>query len=467
MRYKSLFVILWILLSHAVSWGACTGSSPIWNSTPDYASVNTCVQNASVGDTIYVSAGTAIWNSTLMVRKGVNLIGAGKDSTTIECGSADPLMEYLPANESLNAQWEVAGFSLDSNNTCTVIALGEYNYEPTTLQTKVKIHDNNIYGTTSANSNYQYIMNYNMGGVVYNNTFTGKDQQIRSLGFGRTGLFGVVENEWGSSNALYIEDNVFNMSCQDGDYIADCQYSGVKRVWRYNSFHVNCNVSWSGFIDVHGYADTDQTSCYGDEIYGNQGVSSSNEEWAWVAARGGKNAVFYNDVTTNSSVSPGIYYCYGCAPTYKDAQQLKAYFWNNRKNLITNAQDGTRQCGPECPFACDGTSNYPAEDRQVFNFEPSFNGSSGVGCGPALPNGGDASGYLEGTGFWVTSQSCSNLTGLVGPNPNTPISGTLYTVVGGSWVKLYNPYTYPHPLREASSLPAPSPPTNLRIITPQ
>jgi hypothetical protein len=45
------------LLTPVFSWAACAGSSPIWNTTADYASVSSCVSQASPGDTINVVAG--------------------------------------------------------------------------------------------------------------------------------------------------------------------------------------------------------------------------------------------------------------------------------------------------------------------------------------------------------------------------------------------------------------------------
>lgn len=61
----------------------CTGSSPTWTATNDYASVNTCVTNAKAGDTINVGAGTATWASTINITKNLNIIGAGQGVTII------------------------------------------------------------------------------------------------------------------------------------------------------------------------------------------------------------------------------------------------------------------------------------------------------------------------------------------------------------------------------------------------
>ena len=450
---KWLLTVILVLFPYS-AWAACTGSSPTWSSTPDYASMASCMSSATAGDTINVSGGSQEnWDSTLVISKGVHIAGAGTGSTLIGCGTADPLIEILPSNQSLNAEVEISGIAFDSNNTCIVISLGEYNYEPTTFQTRINIHENYFYGTTSGNSNYQYVFNYNQGGVIWGNTFTGKDQMFRSGGYGNFGLYSVATIAWATSQALFIEDNIFNMSGADGDYIADCQFSGASRVWRYNTFAVNNDVSWSGFIDVHGYNNDAYTSCYGDNAYGNIVTSSSNEDVAWLAARGGKNTAFYNDAITTGNVSPGVYFSYGCPTSYTDYNFLRSYAWVNTKNTTTLAGDGGQQCGDECgDWACDGSSSsspgYPEEDIQFFNFESSFAGSTGVGCGSELPS---ASGCTDRVAFWVTDQSCSSTSGLTGDiatySSRNNIAGTLYECQSEAWVAIYTPYTYPHPLR--------------------
>jgi hypothetical protein len=58
MRFtKIVLSIIALLLAPIVSWAACSGSSPIWNTTADYASVSSCLSKASPGDTINVDAG--------------------------------------------------------------------------------------------------------------------------------------------------------------------------------------------------------------------------------------------------------------------------------------------------------------------------------------------------------------------------------------------------------------------------
>jgi hypothetical protein len=99
------------------------------------------------------------------------------------------------------------------------------------------------------------------------------------------------------------------------------------------------------------------------------------------------------------------------------------------------------------------------ENREFWNYKESFDGTTGVGCGPlsAMP-----AACTPGVGYWATDQDCSSVSSNnIGANPSVPISGTLYRCIApNTWAVFYTPYTYPHPLRgEAPSTPTePAPP---------
>ena len=85
-------------------------------------------------------------------------------------------------------------------------------------------------------------------------------------------------------------------------------------------------------------------------------------------------------------------------------------------------------------------------DQEFFEYEASFNGTAGVGCGP-LANRPET--CTPGVGYWATNQSCSTVSDVnVGANPAEPISGMLYKCSAtNTWTAYYAPYIYPHPFR--------------------
>ena len=85
---KKLYFIFGLLLFIAPhAHAACTGSSPNWTTTPDAASVQTCLNNASSGDTINVTAGggTATWTTLVSTSTPVTMV-----FPDICTGSGDP-----------------------------------------------------------------------------------------------------------------------------------------------------------------------------------------------------------------------------------------------------------------------------------------------------------------------------------------------------------------------------------------
>ena len=413
----------------------------VWAATRTAASCNLSdVQsavNASVaGDTVQVPAGSATWSTTLTFSKNISLIGAGIGNTVIT-GSASPMIVYNPVNNS--DLFRISGFTFNANNK-QVIQLNNNSLYPPIYQ--VRIDHNRFAGSTTLPGGG--IENFGVRGVVDNNTFDNMRGGARAWGDNS----GVGAFDWshypplvfGAPNDnFYFEDNTFNLT--SGAYmISDCDQGG-RYVYRYNTF--NSATDMYPWLDYHGGRGSTY-SCWSGEIYGNV-YSRSGFLVSW---RGGRIAFFNNSLGAGSG-SFNVYNNDGC-PSTAPQRHNDGYSWGSRSGtsgaLIPFSSSGGDVCGDVVENSTYWLDNTACEAPQTC-----ANITSGVGCG-TLAN--RPAGCTPGTAYWATNQSCSNLTGMIGPNPATPISGTLYQCTAtNTWTAFYTPMPYPHPLRSAGTPP--------------
>jgi len=227
------------------------------------------------------------------------------------------------------------------------------------------------------------------------------------------------------------------------------------------------------------------------EIYGNLLTNHVGTNAA-LYHRGGKALFFYNNfdagdywtIKFRDWVADEV-----CDQPYNAAsgqpQHIShSYVFNNRRsdNSLTPLNSGLDTdaeincCANDTDYNCKETycqteETYAVKRNREWWIDstsyPTSDGTEGVGCGTTLPatctpgTASAADGGASGPGFWVTSQSCTNTTGLVGAStavtggtrtPSSEISGALYVCTStDTWTEYYTPYTYPHPLRSEAA----------------
>jgi hypothetical protein len=426
---KCIWLILTIALFANIANATCTGKSPIWTTTPDYESVSSCVSGASSGDTINVADGDATWSSQIAITKGMTLKGGTGTITFSYAGYAIWFQPSNPATDNL----EISGFTFTQAASSSARLLKIYNTSTTTAIAQIKVYNNTITQTSGGSAIIISVSGAPVYGVFYNNTFNA----IKSNTFDLNGDDGWESwvSEYGSANNLYIEDNTFNYSGNGyGPVYSGHGFKGY--VFRYNTV----TQQGSQFLDMHGsysgWCGTMSAEAYGNKIITTQGPYIMYQ-------RGGQALVFYNAISTNVDFSPYVIdESYGqstCShpSNPQPTAPSNSYYFNQRRAI--NGALSTATAGN---YVTENT-NFWVMRSGTFDGTGTSDKGGGVGCGTNRP-----ATCTTGVAYWATDQSCTDLTGMVGASPSTPISGTLYKCnASGEWKPYYTPYTYPHPLR--------------------
>jgi len=459
----------------------CTKSGKIYTCTDSYyACIREAVLSCSPGDTIKVTGeGSVTWPAgavTIPANKPVNLVGPGMDNLTIILGGNYVIdIDAYVGTKALPAT-TISGFKFQSPTNLKYAAINVRGQGWRIHHNKYESLDTtNSAGTAEfvfANSSNETVAPY---GLIDNNiVINGK---ILVTGFH---IWDKMSDIWyaplelGNATAVYIENNQFSGTGATYKTLAIDESMGGKYVARYNSFS-QC------YILVHGLQADYMRGSRSWEIYGNTFSINSYGEYG-ISLTAGTGVVFNNDFSdstypyanyirlahersyntyTISGTCDGTSYwdgnvagqngwpCRDQIGTGNDSFDWSANSTNpsSAQTLIPAYFWSTMDDGHiKAPWVFSTAATHIQANRDYYTHTEAFDGTSGVGCG-TLAN--RPTSCTPGVAYWATEQSCTNMTGMVGVNPATPIEGTLYKCnANGQWEGYYTPYTYPHPLRK-------------------
>lgn len=434
---KRLLLALPLLLLCASAYGACTGSAPTWTSTPDAASVQTCINSAIAGDTINVSAGSVSWGTGALVtlNKAITLNGAGIGVTNIN----------MTAHPSFTITKQASGIIRIQNMSFSGVG-------PETVPHFVTVNgpwptgDPVIFQNIGVNVQGASMFDvFVAGGVIFSHiAFVGTwdNAMVTVKDLTHTSSWTTADtlgtNDTTGKLNVYVEDSTF---IGGANGVVDCD-DNCRIVWRHNTHGFNGQDG--GGFNSHGK----DSSPYGMrefEIYnnsftfpdttcllGNSSLSNINK-WNWI--RGGSGVMFNNAIAHLTSSCWGV----------KTEIRL-----SNR-----GAEDDRWPQGISC-----GALTYPASHQLGQNNNGSadftdpiwFWGNTGTiislsgGWDWGNPCGFDWNTYWQ----WGRDGQQTSLTLPI----TLPSGGGSVTGIGGTAKPGYTPYTYPHPL-VSSSTPVP------------
>ena len=428
--------------AYAVCSGSTLGTSPNLTAYDcSYDCVNLAVNTDAVAnDTVNVPAcSETTWSSPLIITKGITLQGAGIGSTNIKGNITDAyngVISYRPdaAARAANNLVRITGFTINADNKSNGIYI--YNNSITPVA-KVRIDHNRIINAGGSSAGRGIYVVGTVYGVADNNQIENYTHGMDSEGYdGGSPQWENLTREFGSANNFYFEDNILI----DSQSPVNAGGHGGRYISRYNSYS-GATENLFPVFDIHGNSPTDICGMMVVEIYGND-INLGSHGGELIDQRGGRLLAFLNKVTCGAD-SPYIQ----IREEYLDSNYpsgnsylmhvTNSYLWNNTKNgtLYTSVTLNNNQY----------EDAYDLTENTDFWISPnSFNGTSGVGCGVLAARPATCT---PGVAYWATNQSCSDLSGMVGANPTTPISGTLYKCTApNTWEEYYAPYIYPHPL---------------------
>lgn len=386
-----------------------------------YVDVTNAIASAGAGGYVQVPAGSAYWSNSVTITDGLIIEGAGAGNTiisnSIPSAAKAYLFRYEPSDPSSDPYVDISGFTLDGNHNGGGIVVVNDTTNNLHVINNYRVHDNvirNTRGNASGVAQGGFATEGMVYGLVDNNIF----DNCSTNGSGTSNsydlyLLGANEYSWlnpleiGTENYLYIEDNIFTNSA----YIIMDSGEGMRWVARHNAIETGLTK----IFDLHG--DTGNYGGVGCEIYWNTAAPTYAGTMVFLQQNGNVSITWSNTIGTTTSGRVKM------LEQNADCVQVitNTYIWGNGRlsdgQLVPVEELDANGCFAEdINYFTDGEGTYGAAESPL-NFT-----SDVFANRPATPADADC--------FWATDTE------------------TLYRSVGtNNWTQIYQPYTYPHPLR--------------------
>ena len=482
---KKIILVLYLLLlcpslawgaGNCGAWGSTEGGTTPWTVSSDaegtasaaYADVAACVGVATYGDTVNLgacAAGNCIWDDQIIITKNMSIVGAGTDATYLTARFEGLAEDYSGARGFFtftpNADARARLDSLDEDTEVFEVTGIHFYKDAPRLGSKygvwivnsylpiikrVKIHHNSFTNIHRATYTTGYVH-----GVFYSNILHNTNGAYPQ----GKGNFTDDIRVPGTATAWFVEGNAFTWPADGAGDMSGAANAGGSHVVRYN----DCTEGRLGFyVETHSNQPK-QVGGYFTEIYNNFMTSSTlqngidmrgsqcfifnniantsiykvRDEFYDISSVPGATSQLHASICSGSTVAAAT--CEGTCPQVCADDCLcwkvnNSYFWNNRRTLggaiksVVVLQDSWDN---SATGAFNKNPFEVVENREFWNQNESFDGTTGVGVGLAAAKPETCT---AGVGYWATDER------------------KLYRCKAGDddWEVYYEPYTCPHPL---------------------
>lgn len=351
---------------------ANAGASTIQSASVSLSDVSAAVASASNGDTVRIPAGYAAWTNSLTVTNGIQIVGAGMDSTIITNGITPGhnayVFIYSPSSPSVglfrlsgvrvDGNWNGGGFWAVNNpgttngivrllrvDRCKFLNCGNTTYTMRALNITALtfgVADNNVFQNNQKT--------FDMEDGVSDESVPWSLPASYSLGTTNTFVF--------ESNAVTNNDSRCALITSGGQ--------GGRYVFRHSIVDTT-GLSDNQHFDMHGDFDGGNRGTVCAEIYGVI-VRTKSSSYQFLDQRGGTALVFSNAVV-HPTTGLGFQLREESTGTYPLQDQVAdSYYWSNTYGPTTGLENSAT------PQVLSGSStNYIQLGRDYWtNAKPGF-----------------------------------------------------------------------------------------------